>query len=153
MIIVVEVVLRYAFNTGLSWAPEIAGFCMVWMVYMGAALGVKERFHIRVFVGVMALAPKPRLFFVLLADLVWLVFNLVMIWYSIPFLQSAYKYPNLSPDLRINLFWPQTIVLIGYVLITVRLIQIYYNWVRRGAKGIPGLPDEYRSIEHKTEGA
>lgn len=143
VIIVLEVILRYVFDTGLAWAPEVAGFCMVWMVYMGAALGVKERFHIRIFVGVMALPRRPRLFLVVLSDFIWLVFNVAMLWYSVVFLNSAYHHVNLSPDLRINLFWPQSIVFIGYALITARLVQIYYNWWRAGAQGIPGLPDEY----------
>lgn len=152
-LIFLEVVLRYVFDTGLSWIPEIAGFCMVWMVYMGAALGVRERFHIRIFVGVMLLPGRLPAAFVILSDVVWFIFNIGMLVYGVKFLELALARTELSPDLGINMFWPETILVIGYGLITIRLIQLYWNWVREGMTGIPGLPDEYRTMVQDSQGA
>ena len=138
-----EVILRYFFDTGLAWTSEIAGFSMVWMVYMGASLGVRERFHIRILVGVMTLPGQWPKRFVMLSDAAWIVFDGIMLWYGVIFLHTSLIRTNVSPDLGINLFWPQTIIVIGYGLMIVRLIQIYYRWYSSGAQGIPGLPDEY----------
>ena len=53
-----QVVSRYAFDTAITWTEELAGFSMVWAVYMGAAMAVRDRFHIRILFVVEAL-PRP----------------------------------------------------------------------------------------------
>ena len=44
--VISQVISRYVFNFGITWTEELAGFAMPWAIYMGAALGVRERFHI-----------------------------------------------------------------------------------------------------------
>ena len=46
--VISQVISRYVFNFGITWTEELAGFAMPWAIYMGAALGVRERFHIRI---------------------------------------------------------------------------------------------------------
>ena len=53
--VISQVISRYVFNFGITWTEELAGFAMPWAIYMGAALGVRERFHIRILVGVRSL--------------------------------------------------------------------------------------------------
>ncbi len=140
-----QVVLRYAFNTALSWTEELSGFAMVWAVYMGAALAVRERFHIRIMAGITALPRPAALAFVVLADLIWLAFNLFMIKVTIDYLTVLWERPSTSPSLGINMFWPECIVLIGFVLMTLRLLQIYYRWHAAGRLELPGVSAEYQS--------
>jgi TRAP-type C4-dicarboxylate transport system permease small subunit len=40
--------------------------------------------------------------------------------------------------------WPESIVLIGFVLMTLRLIQIYVRWYADGCKELPGVSSEYQ---------
>lgn len=140
-----QVILRYAFNTALSWTEELSGIAMVWAVYMGAALAVRERFHIRIMAGVVALPRPLALALVLLADAVWLAFNLFMIRVSVDYLRLLWAKPSTSPSLGINMFWPETIVLIGFVLMTLRLLQIYWRWLAEGRRELPGVSPEYQT--------
>lgn len=139
-----QVVLRYGFGTALTWTEELAGFCMAWAVYMGAALGVRERFHIRILVGVLTLPSLLRLPLVLLADMLWLAFNLLMLWFGFEYIGVLWRHTSISPALGIDQVWPQSIIVIGYGLITLRLLQIYAQWWRGGCSGLPGLPAELR---------
>ncbi|TWI58330.1 TRAP-type C4-dicarboxylate transport system permease small subunit [Pseudomonas duriflava] len=41
-----NVVLRYAFNSGISVSEELSRWFFVYMVFLGAILGLKERSHI-----------------------------------------------------------------------------------------------------------
>lgn len=41
-----NVVLRYAFNSGLAYAEELSRFCFVWLVFLGAVLALRERAHL-----------------------------------------------------------------------------------------------------------
>ncbi len=43
----VQVLLRYLFSAGFPWAEELAITLCAWIVLLGAGLGVKEGFHVR----------------------------------------------------------------------------------------------------------
>ena len=48
MIILVftNVVLRYVFSTGFEWSEEIARFCFIYLVYLGAIGAMRENQHL-----------------------------------------------------------------------------------------------------------
>ena len=140
-----QVVLRYGFNTALTWSEELCGFAMVWAVYMGAALAVRERFHIRIMGGVTAFPRPIALPLVVLSDVIWMAFNVFMIVVSIEYLGVLWVRTSTSAVLGINMFWPECIVLIGYLLMTWRLIQIYQRWLAGGRRELPGVSSEYQA--------
>ncbi len=141
----VQVLLRYGFGTALTWTEELSGWAMVWAVYMGAALAVRERFHIRIMAGVVALPRVIALPVVIFGDSLWLAFNLFMVRVSIEYLGVLWARPSISPSLGIDLFWPETIVLIGHALMSVRLLQIYWSWNAAGRRHLPGMSVEFQT--------
>ncbi|MFM1989002.1 MAG: hypothetical protein RJA99_1959 [Pseudomonadota bacterium] len=46
--ITVQVITRYLFGQPLVWVEELAGYCFLWSIFVGAALGLKELRHIRI---------------------------------------------------------------------------------------------------------
>lgn len=139
-----QVVMRYAFDSALTWTEELSGFAMAWAVYMGAALAVRERFHVRIMAGIVAFPRPVSLPLVVLADAIWLVFNLFMIRVGIEYLGVLWVRRSTSPGLGIDMFWPETIVVVGYLLITFRLVQIYWRWWRSERYELPGVAPEYQ---------
>ena len=137
-----QAVARYVFESALHWTEETAAMCMVWAVYMGASLCVRERFHIRIMVAVTALPTAAGRVVILIADAFWAFFCLFMLRVSWDYLHVFWRFTETSPSLGINQFYPQTILVIGYGLILVRLIQTYFNWWRDGRSGLPGMLEE-----------
>ncbi len=45
VIIIVNVTLRYVFNSGLQWSEEIALVLVEWFTFMSFAIGVKQNLH------------------------------------------------------------------------------------------------------------
>ncbi|GEN36341.1 TRAP transporter small permease [Aneurinibacillus danicus] len=41
-----NVVLRYAFNSGITWSEEMSRFLFVWMVFLGAIAALKDNMHL-----------------------------------------------------------------------------------------------------------
>ncbi|MCQ4306466.1 TRAP transporter small permease [Pseudomonas stutzeri] len=41
-----NVVLRYAFNSGISVSEELSRWCFVWMVFLGALIALREHAHL-----------------------------------------------------------------------------------------------------------
>ena len=136
--VIFQVISRYVFNFGITWTEELAGFAMPWAIYMGAALGVRERFHIRILVGVRSLPMMTQYLIIFVGDFLWLAFNIFMIKYGIDYLTLMWEFPVISQTLSISNFWPETIIVIAYSLMLLRLVQIYVKWFRDGRKGLPG---------------
>ena len=40
------VVSRYVFNDSFSWTEEFAIWCFTWLIFLGAALGVRQQRHV-----------------------------------------------------------------------------------------------------------
>ena len=88
-----QVVARYVFEVALHWTEEVAAISMVWAVYMGASLCVRERFHIRILIAVSSLpAPMGRIV-IFIADFCWAFFCLFMINVSWDYLAVLWKFP------------------------------------------------------------
>jgi len=137
-----QVIARYIFEVALHWTEEVAAVSMVWAVYMGASLCVRERFHIRILVAVKALPVMMSRGVIFLADILWALFCLFMLRITWDYLGVMWKFPTISPSLGINQFYPQTILFIGYSLMVIRLIETYWHWYQDGANGLPGMLDE-----------
>ena len=134
-----QVVSRYAFGTAITWTEELAGFSMVWAVYMGAAMAVRDRFHIRILFVVEAL-PRPLGFAaILVGDLLWLGFCTLMLVVGWEYVSLLWQVEYVSPSLGVDQKWPQSIVVIGYVAIVLRLFQLYGRWIASGREGLPGM--------------
>lgn len=148
-----QVIARYVFEIALHWTEETASIAMVWAVYMGASLCVRERFHIRIVVGVQALPTRFGRLVIFVSDALWAFFSVFMIRVSWDYLAVFWRFTEKSPSLGIDQFYPQSILIIGYTLMLVRLIQTYLQWYRDGAEGLPGmlaetgdLPDDEAQI-------
>ncbi len=137
-----QVIARYIFDVALHWTEEVAAISMVWAVYTGASLCIRERFHIRILVVVKSFPDKFGRYIIFIADIFWAFFCLFMLKVGYEYLTVLWKYPTISPSLGINQFYPQSILIIGYTLMLIRLLQNYISWWREGAVGIPGMLNE-----------
>lgn len=46
VLVFVNVVLRYAFDTGLAWSEELARLLFVWLIFLGAVLASRQHAHL-----------------------------------------------------------------------------------------------------------
>ncbi|WP_341645509.1 TRAP transporter small permease [Thauera sp. SDU_THAU2] len=61
-----NVVMRYAFNSGLAVAEEVARFLFVWMTFIGATVALREHAHLGVDTLLRRLPPLGRRAMILL---------------------------------------------------------------------------------------
>lgn len=52
------VIWRYGFNSSLIWSEELTRYMFVWVVFLGAAIGVRQRTHIAVDLSLGRLGPR-----------------------------------------------------------------------------------------------
>lgn len=68
-----NVVLRYVFNSGITASEELARFCFIWLIFVGAVLAMKERAHLGVDTLISRLPRSGKVLFVLIS-------NALMLW-------------------------------------------------------------------------
>lgn len=77
-IVVVQVFARYVLNDSPVWAEQAALLLMIWYVFIAAAAGVREGFHIKIVVIAEALPVRLQRWIRLLTQLLVVLFGLVM---------------------------------------------------------------------------
>lgn len=74
-----NVVLRYGFNTGLSWGLEVTAFLFAWLVLIGMSYAVKITAHLGVDAVLNLLSPKTRKVLALIAVTLCIVYSFLLL--------------------------------------------------------------------------
>ena len=72
--VITQVILRFGFSSAAAWPEETAVYGLIFAVYLGAALGIKERAHLRITFLVFKLPKKLQVLSIVLAYILWLCF-------------------------------------------------------------------------------
>lgn len=84
-----QVFFRYILNNSLSWSEEVVRFLFIWLTFLGAALNIRDKWHISVDFFVNILPKKWReamvlfnsillllfLFFLAIGGFIWVYFS------------------------------------------------------------------------------
>lgn len=128
----VQVFVRVAFGSGIAWAEELSRFSFIWAVYIGASLGAKKAAHVRISAQFLLAPLKVRLFFRILADIIWMGFNLFFVIHSAGMVSEAFQYPEVSPTLGWTKAYVEMIIPISFALVTFRTVELYITRWRKG---------------------
>jgi TRAP-type C4-dicarboxylate transport system permease small subunit len=107
--VTLQIISRYtALIPAYIWTEELARFMFIWMVMLGAMIGVREATHFEVDVWPV-LGPRPNALLHIVSDLFVLVFAVVFIWWGIEF--TRFGWDQLSeiaelPMWTIFIAWP-----------------------------------------------
>lgn len=135
-LVFIGVVVRVLFNAGIPWQEELSRVLFVFSLYLGASYGVRNSDHIRVTVVRDLLPPKYRRYLSMLTDIMWMGFNVAVIWYCCVSLVKMSAFPALSAYLGMDTRIPFAIIPVLTGLQTVRLVQFFYlNYIRAGGAG------------------
>ena len=126
MVIVVFVAtcVRYLTVMSLPWAEEVARYSMVWIAYIGASLGIKRNAHLGVEAVLLLLPQGTRKHFDYLRYLIIILFNVLIAYYTFQIIQSQISTEQVSPSLRIPMWFAYGAVPVGAVLMAWRCIQM-----------------------------
>lgn len=93
-LVVVNVITRYVFRTGIPWAEEFATGCFVWTVFVGSAACYKRRAHVGVDIIVNKLPRVPQNVVKITVDVLMLVLLVYMSYLSCFYIYKSYRKPT-----------------------------------------------------------
>jgi|GEM_PF-97993 len=92
------------------WTEEMSRFFFIWMVMLGAMVGVRDKLHFDVDVW-PDLSPRKNLILSFLSNTLVLIFTVVIIWWGIEFTRFGWNQTSELADLPMWLIfiaWPVT---------------------------------------------
>ena len=139
-----QVIARYVFSSGAVWALELTTFLFAWLVIMGIAYGIRIHSHIGVDAFVKLFSPTGQKTFGLIAIAAGIIYASLLIygaWDHV--IGIVYTYEIEAEDLKIPLWIPQSVLMIGFALMIWRLLVIGFGIITGKEAGLI-LGDEGR---------
>lgn len=122
LVIVVEVVRRFVFDYSSIWGEEAARFAFIYLVWIGAAVGVRNRSHIRFNIVADMLPPRGATALSILGNLAVMGFAAFAFYWSIEPIETSLRFGSVSEGLRLARAWFLVAVPIGFTLVFLRAL-------------------------------
>ncbi|WP_164985161.1 TRAP transporter small permease [Ammoniphilus sp. CFH 90114] len=123
ILITVQVLLRFGFNTGFSWAEEVARFIFVWLMYFSISYVTRTQGHIKVSLVIGKLNEKTQKAIMILSDFLFIGFSVVIFLSAIKICQSALEFNDRAVSLNVSMNILYGAGVVGFLLILMRLVQ------------------------------
>ncbi|MCK5901745.1 MAG: TRAP transporter small permease [Cocleimonas sp.] len=147
LLVFAEVVLRFGFNTGVSWSQEVTLYIMAWFVLFGASYGVKVGAHIGVDSFVKLFPEKTRRLMGIFSVLIAMTYSLILMVGAWQYLATLKSISLEMDDLEVQRWMSESIVFLGFVLLMFRFIQLLIKIIKGEAEGFSHLNEAKESLE------
>jgi TRAP-type transport system small permease protein len=121
-----NVVLRYAFNSGITVSEEVSRFLFVWLTFLGAITGVREGTHLGMDTMLKMLPLLGRTVCVVVSEALTLLCCVLFFWGT--WQQHDINMGNLAPVTEIPMEWVYSVVYLCAgsiaIMVAVRLVLI-----------------------------
>ena len=148
ILLFIQIISREVFNVNISWGEELARFSFVWFVFFGAVVAARLAAHNRVTFQFKKFSKKTQNYIEGFADLIWLIFNGVMVYKSVWLINSMMQFTYTSPTLGWNMAYVYFIFPMAFTLMSIRIIQVNYL---KMVKGIDIRDPDKVDIEEEFE--
>ena len=111
----VNVVMRYCFNTGWSWAGELTNYLFIWSAFFAAAYGFRKGIHISVTILIERFPPIVAKAYLIFANILTTAFLMFIVVYSVQYLQVLIELDFMSVDLGIPQWIPMLVLPIAFL--------------------------------------
>ena len=123
VVIGVEVIRRFVLSFSSIWGEEIARFAFIYLTWIGASAGVKNRSHIRIDVIYSWVPERHHVWLYILADVATMAFAVVALYYALIPIITSITFDSVTDGLRINRSFFLVAVPLGFTMTLVRLVQ------------------------------
>ncbi|MGY0398393.1 MAG: TRAP transporter small permease [Ostreibacterium sp.] len=125
-ILFVQIISREVFGHSLPWSEELSVYLFVWFAYLGASFAIRKSAHNRVTFQYNFIPKNKVWIFEILSDLVWLIFNLIILYLSYDFVFNQVNNFWKSQTLGIPMKYIYLILPLSFALMSIRVVQVNY---------------------------
>ena len=121
---VIPVLEHWPLPASIAWGEELSRFSFVWFVFFGASYAARLAAHNRVTFQFKLFPKIVGDVSTFIADLIWIGFNCVMIYYSLSVIKEGFEFREYSPTLDWVMAYIFMVFPITFSLMSIRIIQV-----------------------------
>ena len=138
VVVLLEVIFRYALHLPLFWTDELARYCLVWASLLGAAVALKRGEHIAVAFFVDRFPERVSKALTILGQFSVATLLMVMFWGGIKLVMITSA--QISPALRIPMAIPYLALPISSSIMLIHVITSLIHRPSKIGKSDRGIP-------------
>lgn len=124
-----QVVMRYVFNSGFTWAVELTGVLFAGMIFIGISYGVRVGAHIGVDAVVKLMPARLRRFTSIVAVMLCILYAGLVIYGSTIYVLKMKSAGIELEDMPIQMWMVRAILPVGFVLLVLRFLPVLASLV------------------------
>lgn len=130
LLVFTQALLRYGFHTSLYWSDEVARYAIIWFVFIGASIAVREKAHATVDAVTILLPAKLQKVCSILANVLGLTFCFIVILAGSDTIANVLKFGSVTPSLGISMAIPYLALPAGATLMFIRFFQLLIHDIK-----------------------
>ncbi len=122
-VMMLQVIMRYVFDSSLSWAEELSRYAFIWSTFVSVGYTIKKKTILKVDTFLEILPSYFKKIIKVLAECIVLAFFVYLFINSIPVTKEIYLSGQISPAMGIPMYLIYGSTIVGFFLAIVRSIQ------------------------------
>ncbi len=151
LLVFVDVVMRFGFNTGFMWSQELTLHMSAWMVLFGASYGLKVGSHIGMDAFVKLFPSTGRRILTSIAAILAIVYCSLIFYGSWVYLAKMHLIDIELEDIPIPAWLAHSVLLIGFMMLIVRLLIILWAVITGKSDSFKHADEAKESLELAEE--
>jgi len=132
----IEVVLRYGFQTSITWSSELVIVSIIWAVFIGLPITLRKGGHIKIDVVVNLLSGKKKGFVIFSATMIGVLFSFFLFFFSVKYTAFLKESGEVSITTDIPEYLYFLALPVGGFLLSIRYIQELIKNLKRREENI-----------------
>ena len=147
LLVFVDVVMRFGFNSGFMWTQELTLHMSAWFVLFGASYGIKAGSHIGVDAFVKLFPRTGRRILTTFGCLLGLIYCGLVLYGSWIYLSKVKKIGIELEDLPIPAWIAHGMLIVGFIFLSIRLFLLLWDVLFGSADGFRHADEAKESME------
>ena len=132
LVVSAEVVMRYGFNSSISWVVEISEYALLWITFLGSAWVLRSGGHVRVDIVLQFLSPAALRICGLITSALGTLTTAIIFAFGVGATWTAYVEGAYKPTSTNIPTWMIIIVIpFGSLLLSLRFLRLFVEYLSR----------------------
>ncbi|AXI00029.1 TRAP transporter small permease [Sporosarcina sp. PTS2304] len=123
ILIFIQVIGRYVFESAPSWTEELSRYIHIWQVWIGASYAISLKKHLRIEAFVTMFPPLIQKIMETISIVIWFLLALVLAYLGTTLVMSSYSNGQVTPAMQIPMWITFMAIPIGCIGMLYRLLQ------------------------------
>lgn len=138
MVIFMQVVMRYLFQSSLSWSEEFGRYLFIWLTWMSTGYAVRQHRHLRIEIFSDFLSKRGKIILNITAMIIWCAFGIFLVNKGWAITSLLWRRGQITAALEIPMAVTYASVPFGAGIMSLRLvdeiISAFHKLSKIGAK-------------------